>query len=495
MNKKLFLSLALFGALTSLKAQQNPSELVRETVTEPQVEFHIRFLASDELQGREVGTPGIQIAARYMADYFKAHHVQPLPGMDNYFQEVPLESTTAHQNGSLQLGKQTYSLTDDFLLLSGENAELSAPVVYLDYGTEEELKDAEVEGKIVLLRAGLPGESSPQAWFSASRQKQQQLISKGALAVIELYNHPQLEWSRLQRYLSGEQMRLASRQEEEASIPHLWLLDQDNQKLEQLQKNKKLNGQLELSGKAVKNIPTYNVLGYIEGTNPALKEEYILLSAHYDHEGTTTGTAGADTIFNGARDNAVGMAAILMAAKYFSQYPPERSVIFAGWTAEEKGLLGSAWYAEHPPVPLEQTVFNLNIDGAGYNDTTKVTVIGLGRTTADEALTSAVKTYGLEAIPDPVPQQNLFDRSDNVNFARKGIPAPTFSPGFTAFDAEIMKYYHQVADNPESLHYDYLTNYARAYVLAIQKIASLKETPYWVSGDKYEEAAENLYSE
>ena len=495
MNKKLLFSLSLILAGSFAQAQQEPVELIKETVTEPQVEMHIRFLASDELQGRDVGTPGIQIAARYIADYFISHNVQPLPAIGDYLQEVPLEQTTAHQVGSLQVGKHKYGLKDDFLLLAGDNTELSGPVVYLNYGTEEELEEAKVEGKLVLLKAGLPGEDSPQAWFSAARQKRQLLTEKGAKAVIELYNHPQLEWSRLQRYLSGGGMGLAGGEAEAASIPHLWLQDMDNQKLEQLSKGKKLNGQLQLSGKETSTIPAYNVVGYIEGTNPELKDEYILLSAHYDHEGTTSGTAGADTIYNGARDNAVGVAAVLMAAKYFNLYPPERSIIFAAWTAEEKGLLGSAWYAEHPPVPLEQTVFNLNIDGAGYNDTTKVTVIGLGRTTADEALIAAVQAYGLEAIPDPVPQQNLFDRSDNVNFARKGIPAPTFSPGFTAFDAEVLQYYHQVIDNPETLHYEYLTNYARAYTLAVQKIASLKETPYWVSGDKYEEAAENLYSE
>lgn len=495
MNKNIFLPIFLFLTSATLRAQQEPAELVRETVTEPQVEFHIRFLASDELQGRETGTMGIQTAAQYMADYFKAHNVQPLPAIGDYFQEVPLESTTAHQSGSLQLGKQTYSLSNDFLPLSGNNAELEGPAVFLNYGTEEELKDAKVEGKIVVLQAGLPDENSPQAWFSAASRKREQLAEKGAKAVVELYNHPQLEWSRLQRYLSGEQMGMAAEKEEDSSLPHLWLLDTGNQKLEQLRKSKKLKGRLDLSGRQVKTIPAFNVLGYIEGTHPELKDEYILLSAHYDHEGTTSGPAGTDTIYNGARDNAVGMAAVLMAAKYFSQYPPERSIIFAGWTAEEKGLLGSAWYAENPPIPLNQTVFNLNIDGAGYNDTTIVTVIGLDRTTAEAALTESVSTYGLSAISDPAPQQNLFDRSDNVNFARKGIPAPTFSLGFTAFDEEIMKYYHQVTDNAESLNFDYLTNYTRAYVLAVQKIANAEEAPYWVEGDKYEEAAEKLYSE
>jgi len=228
-----------------------------------------------------------------------------------------------------------------------------------------------------------------------------------------------------------------------------------------------------------------------------LKDEYLLLSAHYDHIGVVGGhpePITSEYIFNGARDNAVGTAGVLAAGKYLSQNPPKRSVILAAWTAEEIGLLGSNYFAENPMIPLEQIVYNLNIDGAGYNDTTKVTVIGLGRTEADPEMKAAAGSFGLEAIPDPVPEQNLFDRSDNVSFARKGIPAPTYSMGLTAFDEEINYYYHQVTDEPHTLNYDYVTAYIRSFVLAAQKIANRDEAPFWLPGDVYEEAGVELYN-
>jgi len=209
--------------------------------------------------------------------------------------------------------------------------------------------------------------------------------------------------------------------------------------------------------------------------------------------GVRPGEEIGDFIYNGARDNAVGTAGIMAAAAFFAENPPKRSIIFAAWTAEEKGLLGSRYYAEKPAISLGQTVYNLNIDGAGYNDTTKVTIIGLGRTEADSELTAAAEAFGLEAIPDPVPEQNLFDRSDNVNFASRGIPSPTYSMGLTAFDEEINYYYHRVTDEAETLDFDYVTSYIRSFVYAAHLIGNAEEAPFWLPGDKYEPAGIELY--
>jgi Zn-dependent M28 family amino/carboxypeptidase len=181
------------------------------------------------------------------------------------------------------------------------------------------------------------------------------------------------------------------------------------------------------------------------------------------------------------------------AAKYFAANPPKRSVLIALWTAEEKGLLGSAYFAENPLVPLDQIIYNLNIDGAGYNDTSVITVIGLGRTTADGLVSEAVSAFGLKAVADPAPEQGLYDRSDNVNFAKKGIPAPTFSLGFTAFDDEINKYYHKAGDQMDSMDMDYVTLYWKSFILAAEKIGNAAMKPVWIQGDKYEEAGKKLY--
>ena len=156
-------------------------------------------------------------------------------------------------------------------------------------------------------------------------------------------------------------------------------------------------------------------------------------------------------------------------------------------------MLGSEYYVENPVLPLEQMVYCFNSDNAGYNDTTLATLIGLNRTTASQNIKDAVASFGLTANEDPAPEQGLFDRSDNVNFAKKGIPSPTFSLGFTSFDGNVTKYYHQASDEADNLDYDYLFKFFKAYVLAGRKIANDPITPVWVEGDKYEEAGKMLY--
>ena len=190
-------------------------------------------------------------------------------------------------------------------------------------------------------------------------------------------------------------------------------------------------------------ITSDNVMGLIEGTDPTLKNEYIVYTAHYDHVGVGAPDDLGDEIYNGARDNAVGVTAVLSLANYFAAHPPKRSAMFVLFTAEEKGLLGSKYFTEHLPVAANQIKYNFNIDNGGYNDTSIISVIGLTRTEAEMDIQKACNEIGLQAIEDPAKEQGLFDRSDNVNFAVLGIPAPTFSLGFRAFDEEIFKYYHR----------------------------------------------------
>ena len=190
---------------------------------------------------------------------------------------------------------------------------------------------------------------------------------------------------------------------------------------------------------------------------------------------------------------AVGVVTVLSAAENIAKYPTKRSALFILFTAEEKGLLGSNWYVNHPVIPLEKMVYCFNSDNGGYNDTSLATIIGFSRTTAQDHIDKATATFGLKAIEDPAPEQGLFDRSDNVNFAAKGIPAPTFSMGFTAFDAEIGKYYHQTTDNPDTMDYDYLEKFFKSYVLACRLIANDPVIPFWKEGDKYYDAGVKLY--
>ena len=136
----------------------------------------------------------------------------------------------------------------------------------------------------------------------------------------------------------------------------------------------------------------------------------------------------------------------------------------------------------------------MNSDGAGYSDTTIVSVMGLDRTGAKSEIMEASKAFGLGVFADPSPEQGLFDRSDNVSFAKMGIPAPNFSPGFTSFSGDIMKYYHQAIDNPESINFNYLQKFCQSFTYACRLIADRPVSPFWIKGDKYEEAGNKLYN-
>ena len=237
-----------------------------------------------------------------------------------------------------------------------------------------------------------------------------------------------------------------------------------------------------------------NVVGYVEGTDPELKKEYVVYSAHYDHVGIGKADSTGDAIYNGVRDNAIGTVTVLEAAKNIGMYPTKRSALFVFFAGEEKGLLGSQWYVEHSAVPLNEIVYCFNSDGGGYNNTSLATIIGLHRTTAEDLLVKAIEAYGLKAGDDEnYKDQGLFDRSDNVSFAKKGIPAPTFTPGMDAFDASIFKYYHQPSDEFESLDMDYMYTFYKAYVLSARFIGNMKETPFWKEGDKYYDVGTELY--
>lgn len=467
------------------------TQSITEKVTQASVESHVRFLSADEFKGRDTGTPELKIAARYIATQFQSYGAQPVAGAENYLQPVPLLKESPPEVATLAYSEQELQLADDLIVIQGEDGRTEGEAVYLDFGTEADFEGTDIRGKIVVVKAGLPGETNPQTFLAAGTDKKEKVKAGGGIALVELYKSSQIPWALLVRYLSSERLRLGE-EDMKSYAPYLWVNDPENIHIEAFQSgNPTLD--IKISGKGGGSITSQNVVGVIEGTDPGLKDEYLLLTAHYDHIGMQQGANLQDSIYNGARDNGIGLASLISAAQYFGMYPPKRSVLLLAVTAEEKGLLGSQWYAENPLIPIEKVIFNLNTDGAGYNDTTTVTLIGLGRTSADNIFESAAQEVGLSAIADPVPEQNLFDRSDNVNFARMGVPAVTFSPGLTAFDEVIMQYYHQLADETETLNFSYLEQVCEAFVLAAQQIANANEAPRWNTGDKYEPAFKELY--
>lgn len=494
MSKSLSTFTLLFGLLAfSLPAQTPDSNQITEQVSSPEIELNVKFLAADELLGRKTGTPELDIAASYIATWFESYGVEYAPEQDSYFQTINFEQVKNPEEITFSAGDSTYHINSDLILLNKFRGELNAPLIYLEHASEAEISEADVSGKIIITQPGLSGQTNPQQFFMVTSQKNTWAKQAGALAIIELYNSPQVPWMRLINLLTRERMSVAEDANEEA-LPHFWMNNSVNGRASYLSSSDEFDSaSISVTGDASESFTSRNVIGVLPGTDPVLKNEYILLSAHYDHVGVNPDESAENRIYNGARDNAVGTAAIMSAAKYLAENRPRRSVIFAAWTAEEEGLLGSRYFAENPVIPLNQIVYNLNIDGAGYNDTSKITVIGLGRTEADNELKASAEAFGLEAIPDPVPEQNLFDRSDNVNFASRGIPAPTYSLGITAFDDEINATYHQVTDEAHTIDYEYVTAYIRSFIFASKAIANLDEAPFWLPGDTYEEAGKELY--
>ena len=445
------------------------------------------YLASDALMGRDPIRPEMKLAYTFIAQELEKAGAKPLPGANGFFQDIPFNLSYPPTKGSVQMGDFSFSQGQNLLVLEGNSFSGTYEVVEVGFGSVEEFAGKDLKGKIAISNVGAPNKFSPNQLFAEGRAKAKRAKEAGAVALIERFNVPSVPWQLVSGFLNRPQMGLD--QGEASNLPYLWVEDLKNQ----LTGTNLGNATLAIEGKVNRKIDGKNVLAMIEGTDSQLKNEFILLSAHYDHVGVGTPDAEGDSIFNGARDNAVGTVAVLNAARYFAKNPPKRSILFALWTAEEKGLLGSAYFANNPLIPLNQIVYNLNIDNGGYNDTSIITVIGLGRTTADFLINEAVAEFGLTAKADPSPEQGLYDRSDNVNFARKGIPAPSFTLGFTAFDDEINKYYHKAADEVESFDLNYAQLYWKSYILSAQKIANWSQKPQWTAGDKYEEVGKKLY--
>lgn len=489
---KRVLVLAAIGFSFAVSSAQTEVEKVNSTITEDEIKGHIYFLADDLLEGRGTGSPGNDIAASYLANTLRGYGVKPNPQTENYYQEILLKRT--------KIPKMSLSINDmmqeKIVLVSLAELDYNAGLMNLNYGLKEDYTGKDVKGKLILLKGGSPEASDPiSAWRNIDKKKKL-AVQAGALGVVEIVKANDTIWEQIEMGVNTERLELVEDAEasEPDSIPYVWLKENQAEQEDFLNSRVEINSKLKIDKPMSDTITSKNVIGIIEGEDPGLKNEYIIYSAHYDHVGIGPADTQGDSIYNGARDNAVGTTTVLSMADNLSKYPAKRSAIFLFFTGEEGGLMGSRYYVENPVVPLEQVVYVFNSDNGGYNDTTVATIIGLERTTAAPHIKKAAKTFGITAIDDPAPEENLFERSDNVVFAEKGIPAPTFSLGFRSFDEEIEKYYHRPGDEADTLDYSYLLKFFQTYVLAGRLIANDPVTPFWTAGDKYEMAGKELYN-
>lgn len=483
----------LYGQTTDL--------LPEDQLSQQEVEAHLRFLSDDILRGRYTGSTESAVVAAFIANTLQSLGYQSPDGYPNYLQAVPIQAVQPPAQSTMTVQTDTYAHLDKYLILSGEPIDTVTEAVFAGYGWinedgHDDYAGLEVEGKTVFVLPGTPEGQDPNTVFKSMAVKRELAAARGAVALFELYRLS-FPWPFFKQYFGKESMRLKDESNGNLPLTYGWIQDiSSTEAWAAMQAGEPTMVDLNSTGFRKRPVSSHNVVAILPGTDSVLSQEYIVLTAHYDHVGV--GSQGGqfsetDSIFNGARDNAMGVVALLAAAKSLALQVPKRSVVILAVTGEELGLLGSSYYADHPAVPLEQTIFNLNMDGAGYNSTEHVAVFGYNRTGIEPHLIAASSKTNLSIVPDPSPQQNLYDRSDNVSFAAKGVPAITLSPGLTDFDDEIGKYYHRPADEASTVDMDYLLKYCKTVAHTARLVADAPQRPFWTPGDVYESAGQDLY--
>ncbi len=478
---------ALVAATAGLFAQNTTANHIRAFATADSLVAPLWYLASDALRGRGYNTPELDTAAAYIAACFKKAGVKPVAGANGYYQ--PFNGVTQTPVAGAHAAIDTITLTtgENALQLNYTDVHLDVPFLYAGEAAVLSRATLAVKGKAVAVTFG--NDVPLQKLITDLYTLQEQLAEKEAAALVAILPAGNTAWPRLKSQATRQHVQNPLHT---SQLPVL-LVQLPAESAKQAETAARFRASI--TGTVVKTARIKNVLGVVAGTDPLLKNEYIMLSSHYDHLGTgkpQMEEGKLDSIYNGARDNATGTTAVIAAARYFAKHPPKRSVIFATYTAEEQGLIGSRYYSIHPLVPLKSTVYNLNIDNASYNDTSLITLVALGRTTADSLISQGVAAYGLRLGNDPTGGR-LFTGSDNYPLAMQGVPAPTFSLGMKTFDSTITNRYHRLSDEPGNMHMAYVCRFIRAYILAASNIANAPQAPRWANGDPLEGAWKALY--
>jgi Zn-dependent M28 family amino/carboxypeptidase len=432
-----------------------------------------KTMSSDKFQGRAPGTAGEEMTVGYLETRFKALGLQPGNPDGTYIQKVPLVGITGSQTKPLTFtkGRQTLPLTwsDDVVAWSKHVAASASiadsDVVFAGYGVEapeynwNDFKDVDVKGKTIVVLVNDPRVADPanasaldpktfggkaMTYYGRWTYKFEEGARQGAAAVLIVHETGPAGYpfSVVQGNLNEKfDLVTADKNMSKANIEG-WITveaarklfamagqDFDALKKQALTREFKpvplgVKASMAVANK-LRTIDSRNVVAKLEGSDPALKNEYVVYSAHWDHLGVGAPVNG-DTIYNGALDNATGVATVLEIAKALKQATPQpkRSFLFLMVTAEEKGLIGSEYYSLNPLYPLARTVANINIDGVNQWGRTKdISVIGLGASDLDDYLRQAAQEQGRTITPDPEPEKGFYYRSDHFNFAKQGVPA------------------------------------------------------------------------
>lgn len=525
--------------LLACNSSVNPDQAA-QLITKDNLMSHIAVLSSDEFLGRSTGTEGEQKSVDYLVSEFKAMGVESGVSDGSYIQAFPLvgQRTSNHKMSFSTRGKRTLNadfFTDFVAWPSDEAAEVdisNAELVYVGYGIQapeenwDDFKGVDLKGKIIVIKNNDPEYDEDlfggraRLFYGRYTYKYEKAKEMGALGAIIIHTTETAGygWNVVSNGWSRERFNVKSTGGGDSDTRlNAWISYETSNTLfnmaglnvdEQLSAadspdftpvslgNVRMNLSLDAE---YRDISAMNVLGVVEGSDPELKDEYLVLTAHFDHLGITAPVDG-DSINNGAEDNAAGVSALLESMKAYKAIQPQlkRSVLGLVVSAEEVGLLGSKYWGENPTVDPGKVSANINLDGMNvYGETEDVVIIGYGRNSVADLVVEEATAEGRVVKPDPRPENGIFYRSDHFNMAKVGIPAIFPNPGTDfvgkdeAFSAMIDSVsganYHTV--NDEVNEYWDLTGAekdARLFFKVGLRVLNAPALQTWKTGDEFE---------
>lgn len=512
-------SITLQVAAQSAPAVSSEEQSLTKAISVKEIEKYTTALAADDMEGRGTMQPGGEKAARWLADQMKAIGLKPLGENGTYLQSVPLTETVLTPETSFLLDGQPLSLGPDWAPLAQnlKDIEYTGPVVFAGHALMSEalkrndIKDADLQGKIVLVIAGRPTGMSEEEWSKTNGLFQAigSAFRNRARAVIIVNNG--LEKYPAEFYIDYMVRRQISAGQGQTPPPILYASNAGADKLfaksgvtfkdalAQAERDDfkpidlKTNAAVKVKVTVTKG-EGKNVVGVLEGSDPALKSEAVFFTAHYDAYGVLNGK-----IYNGAADNALGNAEMLAVAHAFSKMKvkPKRSLVFMSVTAEENGLLGSKRWVASPTWDLQKVAAVLNLDGIGTEVWGPVkNIVGFGAefSTLGPMLQDAAKGFGINFMPDPVPSEGIFLRSDHYSFVERGIPGLALMGAPEGDKDAIVKQlyawmktnYHQPSDDIyKTWHWEGAKAVADIMALIGLRVAQQQEMPSWVPTSPY----------
>ena len=535
LNAAVVLLAALLAACASTPPQSLDESL--DLIQTRALQRHVAWLADDDRAGRMTGEAGYDQAAAYVAEQFATMGLEPA-GSEGWFQPVPLRSYKANaDSATLRLhgvqGDRVLVYRDDFSV-SGNPVETSTrvrgEVVYVGYGVHapdlgySDYDGIDVSGKIVALYGGAPEslEGEQRALYASSLAKRKEAAARGAIGTISLRSRKSEErrpWEESKQRI-GKRSRMTWVNAAGEAADHLPELKAAaylspgaarslfanaplsyEDSLDAMEAGIVASANLGIevtiaTDSEHETLSSPNVVGLVRGSDPLLADEYVVYTAHLDHLGTEQ-EDGRTQVYNGAYDNAMGVALMLETARAFAALPPRRSILFVAVTAEERGLLGSDFFVNNPLVPRGSIVANINLDMPLFlYPVADLVAFGAENSTLQFVAEASAKAEGFIFAPDPMPEENLFIRSDQYSFVRKGIPSLFLVPGFTSLDGDIdgealykehlKEHYHEASDDlSRPVDWNSARRFARAHARIGYAVASETDRPAWLEGNVF----------